>query len=409
MKHTLLNPMIFSWAWLSTLTVPILAHTWVESVNLIASDGSFKQTGYARAFGGRIPGVNPDKENTYLLPPNGRAEGTQILPTDLMCKESQKTQKQSPGFPRLSAAPEDRISLAYHENGHVTMFTTTDGKPAGRGTVFIYGTKKPSPTDTYLGIHRMWNADGSGGDKRGKLLASRPFDDGQCYQNNNEKISQDRAKALGFSNVKEAPEILCQSALQLPQDAGVTGTYTLYWVWEWPTLDRAGNIFKNESYTSCIDIDMTAKPIAQVYDLKEVSKADANSAAVKGQLQSNQFIVDPTAPASKASDNPFTQAGSAPVPANNKPKTTSTGIASSQTASQIFQEVSVSIVTVTTTEKPAAVTTTVIVQSTPSNKIQQITKAMRFRTDATHHSSFPAATHAIRQRAMRVPRRGYST
>ncbi|SZF01904.1 unnamed protein product [Blumeria hordei] len=343
---------------LSVLLIPTLAHTWVESVNLIASDGSFQDVGYARGFVGRTPGVDPDTANTYLIPPNGRSTGGEILPTDLMCKDSQVKQQQSEGYPRLSASPQDRISLAYHENGHVTQFKIQEGKPAGRGTVFIYGTKESSPTDTYLGIHRVWNTEGSGGDKRGKLLATRPFDDGQCHQINNEKLSKDRAKALGFSDVEKSPEILCQSALQLPTDAGTTGTYTLYWVWEWPTLDKAGQVFQNESYTSCIDIDMveTSKPHAADVNqaVKSSGKPDPNSLAVKEQLENdNQFIVDPTAPAEKASDNPFTRPGSSPEKDTSTSTSTSSipaSITSHTTAPQTYAPFRpLSFVTVTVT------------------------------------------------------------
>ena len=56
----------------------------------------------------------------------------------------------------------------YQENGHVTLPDNQPGKPANRGTVFVYGTTQPSPTDTLLAIHRVWNAAGTGGDQRGE-------------------------------------------------------------------------------------------------------------------------------------------------------------------------------------------------------------------------------------------------
>ncbi|RKF65637.1 hypothetical protein GcC1_118001 [Golovinomyces cichoracearum] len=364
---------------ISLLTIYTLAHTWVETVNLIAADGSIKDTGFMRGFGGRIQGVDPDKTNTYLLPPNGRGSRNEILPTDLMCKDTQVNRVQSEGFPRLSASPNDRISLAYHENGHVTKFALTDGKPSGRGTVFVYGTKSSLPTDTFLEIHRVWNTKGTGGDGRGKLLTTRPFDDGQCFQPNDEKLSKTRAKALGFSNPADSPEVLCQHVVKLPKDAGHYGIYTLYWVWEWPTLDKSGNIFKNESYTSCIDIKMIKnsatnsqgfkpkkeskhekeetddKASANTTDLESMThdksgnqdknnsknpitanrddgkvfntagvktekneKNKANIFAVQSQLQSEeQITVDPSMAPQIASDNPPTQAGSGSTAAIN--------------------------------------------------------------------------------------------
>ncbi|TQS37613.1 hypothetical protein Golomagni_01907 [Golovinomyces magnicellulatus] len=359
---------------ISLLTIYALAHTWVETVNLIAADGSIKDSGFMRGFGGRVQGVDPDKTNTYLLPPNGRGSKNEILPTDLMCKDTQVKHIQSEGFPRLSASPNDRVSLAYHENGHVTKFKSTDGKPSGRGTVFVYGTKRSLPTDTFLDIHRVWNTKGTGGDGRGKLLTTRPFDDGQCFQPNDEALSKTRAKALGFSNPADSPEVLCQHLVKLPKDAGTNGIFTLYWVWEWPTLDKSGNIFKNESYTSCIDIYMVknsginskefkpkkeskseeeetdVKASANTTDFDKSGNQDknnsknpktanrddgkvfntagvktekneknkANTFAVQSQLQSDeQITVDPSMAPQIASDNPPTQAGSGSTAAQN--------------------------------------------------------------------------------------------
>ena len=158
----------------------IEAHTWIEEIYRIASNGTFVGApGYPRGFTPRAAGVDPDLPMVYLLPPNGRS--TAILSTDLMCKDSQAIGQYTPGSNMLNTAAGDFIAMTYNENGHVTLPTDTT-RPAGNGTVFVYGTKLPSNNDTFLGIHKVWNADGTGGDKRGKLLATRYFDDGQCYQ-----------------------------------------------------------------------------------------------------------------------------------------------------------------------------------------------------------------------------------
>lgn len=322
---------LFYYICVSIYTTRISAHTWIESVNLIGPDDKFQDTGYARGYTGRTVGISPDDINTHLLPPNGR-NTNEILSSDLMCKYKQTKKKPSSKFPRLSASPNDRISLTYHENGHVTKFKIDKGKPAGRGTVFIYGTKRSSPNDTYLAIHRVWNAQGTGGNGRGKLLATRPFDDGQCYQNNDEEITQNRAQKLGFENVQESPEVQCQSILSLPSDAGNNGTYTLYWVWEWPTLNESGEIFKNESYTSCIDIDMmkknkTTSSRKTLNTESSDSEVSVNSVALKSQLEEkNQFLVDPRAPPQIASDNPPSEhATSSPTKTNSAHKKSEKG------------------------------------------------------------------------------------
>lgn len=278
-------------AGLATLMIgvgPSQAHSWVEKLMLIASNGTFVGTpGYPRGFVPRTSPLFSDYVSENQVPPNGRITATEILPTDLMCRASQSIGNQTSGSPALVAAPGDNIALIYEENGHVTLLDRSPTKPVGSGTVFIYGTKKPSNSDTYLGIHRVWNEQGTGGDKRGKLLATRPFDDGQCYQNNTSPLAESRRAALGT----QGNDLPCQNDVQLPKDAGTSGTYTLYWVWEWPTLDTTGNIVANESYTTCMDIDMTSKKLANSGSFDGTQLVD--SRAIKAQL-STAFLVNPT-------------------------------------------------------------------------------------------------------------------
>ena len=96
---------------------------------------------------------------TNLIPPDGRSTGNEILSTDLICMLSQQEQVQTDGSPRLQAAAGDTIALRYQENSHITLSDNQPGKPANRGTVFVYGTTQPSSSDILLGIHNVWNAD----------------------------------------------------------------------------------------------------------------------------------------------------------------------------------------------------------------------------------------------------------
>jgi hypothetical protein len=275
------------------------AHTWIETMQRVASNGSFVgAVGYPRGFLPRTA-PNPDAQ-TNLIPPNGRATGNTILATDLMCASTQTVGTQSAGFPRLKAAPNDQIALRYEENGHVTKFFVDGGKPLGRGTVFIYGTQDSKNSDTYLNIHRVWNADGTGGDKRGKLLATRPFDDGHCFQNNGEPVAVSRAQKDG---TKGNIEVLCQNEVQVPADVGTSGTYTLYWVWEWPTLFSNGNVAKNQSYTSCMDIELTSSAVADAGSFKAQQTGSLiNSVAIQAQMET-AYLVNPTALPKIAADN----------------------------------------------------------------------------------------------------------
>ena len=162
------------------------AHTWVEQMRIIAPNGTFTTDapGYARSNAKRLPGVDPDKAMVHILPPNGTPVDVGISPKDPMCMPSQQQQTQSSDSPRLQAVPGDMVALRYQENGHVTLPDTNPGKAPNRGTVYVYGTTEPSTNENFLDVFKQWNADGSGGNKKGKLLATQNFDDGQCYQIN---------------------------------------------------------------------------------------------------------------------------------------------------------------------------------------------------------------------------------
>lgn len=304
MRSTLSLPAGLAAAILLACNTTVHAHTWVEEIRKVASNGSFVGApGYIRDFTGRPPGVDPNTWNVNLLPPNGR--GNAFLSTDLMCKSNQLKGKQTKEYPALTAAPGDQIALRYLENGHVTLYTTNLGKPAGRGTVFVYGTKESLESDTYLGIHRVWNSEGTGGDKRGKLIATRPYDDGRCFQVNNSPLSAERkAKVAPFTD-QDGSDLLCQNDIQIPTDAGTSGSYTLYWVWEWPTLDTNGAVATNESYTSCMDISMTSEAVATVgkFAAEKAAGKAANAVGIEAQLSATQFLIDPTALPSLTSDN----------------------------------------------------------------------------------------------------------
>lgn len=278
-----------------------IAHTWLEHLSVIASNGKYVgDLGYPRAY---VPRTAGGDSNVHLLPPNGSGRTNAILPTDPMCQAAQTLGTQSANFPSLKAAAKDHVALAYEENGHVTLFKNQPGKPAGRGTVFVYGTKQASNSDTFLGIHRQWNADGTGGDKRGKLLAIQPFDDGRCFQTGSTDVAKSRSQQFGYPNT--GGDLLCQNAIQLPDDAGTSGKYTLYWVWEWPYLFTNGNVQTNESYTSCVDIDLVASPVANAgaFNTQGVKGTAINSVAVEAQFSTAFMIASPALP-QPTSDNP---------------------------------------------------------------------------------------------------------
>ncbi|KAL8688600.1 MAG: hypothetical protein Q9218_005533 [Villophora microphyllina] len=241
----------------ATLAASTSAHSWVEDMRVIANNGSFVgQPGYPRAFAKRGPGVNVDKEMVSLLPPNGGPAGNKILDSDPICMPSQQQPKQSDGSPMLNAAPGDMVALRYQENGHVTLPENSPGKAANRGTIYIYGTTQPKPDDKFNAIHKVWNADGTGGDKRGKLLATESYDDGQCYQINGGAISTQRqAQFKHAADPLMGQDLWCQNNFKIPKDAPSGKPYTVYWVWDWDTAPGAGSPQGViQKYTTCMDI-----------------------------------------------------------------------------------------------------------------------------------------------------------
>ncbi|KIV97307.1 hypothetical protein PV10_01069 [Exophiala mesophila] len=300
------------------LAIPRLAltHTWVEQMMVIAPNGTLVgQPGYPRGNVLRGTPAFGDPAMVNLIPPDGRPINV-IEPSDLMCKVSQVSQSQTDGSPRLQAAPGAAVALRFQENGHVTLPDGQPGKPPNRGTVFVYGTSQPSRDDSFLAIHRQWTADGSGGDGRGVLLSTRNFDDGQCYQVNGGPLSHQRQTAFPHQfNQYMGNDLWCQQDILLPADIPVGQPYTLYWVWDWPTLPGTPGYpeGKQEIYTTCLDIDIVADSGVEVFNKAQGSSPGyvnqpLDQAAVKAQMDD---IANPTAVTGPSI--PFSASATGPV------------------------------------------------------------------------------------------------
>ncbi|OBT73214.1 hypothetical protein VF21_08699 [Pseudogymnoascus sp. 05NY08] len=285
---------------LLTLLLPgTSAHTWIEQLRLINPNGTFTpDLGYPRGMVARSSPLFSDTALTHLLPPNGRSPH-KILSSDPMCMVSQSVPGlNTPGLPRLTAGAGDHVALRYQENGHVTIPETNPGKPKNRGTVYIYGTEDPLVTDKFMDIHNVWTADGKGGDGRGVLLATRNFDDGQCYQVNSHPISLERQKQFPKkADAEMGINLWCQSDIKLPANID-SKRYTLYWVWDWPTAAINGAAAMPETYTSCMDVDISsssstgasAKLTSSKGSVEYIKGQDINNAAIEGEMQ-EQFLV----------------------------------------------------------------------------------------------------------------------
>ena len=225
------------------------AHSWLEQLSNVKPDGSFDSpVGYPRGYISQYrPGAgNPvydalppwaDDTMVWLLPPNGVPTGNAITDDMTMCRPSQQKSVQTNGFPVLNTSPGSTIAVQYQENGHTTQAGLNGGKPSNGGTVYIYGTADPKPDDKFNQIHKVWNADGTGGDKRGKLIATRDFDDGQCHQISDAPTAVQRNATFPVlqPTAPQGAQLWCQNNFQLPEDMPVGKLYTLYWVWDWPT------------------------------------------------------------------------------------------------------------------------------------------------------------------------------
>jgi hypothetical protein len=259
------------------------AHSWIEQLMVVGSNGTFiGEPGYPRGNVQRTTPGFSDPLMTNLIPPNTQPNNT-VLSTTRICSASQQTYNQTAGNPRLQAPAGAAIALRYQENGHVTLPQNQAGKPPNRGTVYVYGTTDPRENDTLLAIHKVWNGNGTGGDGRGVLLSTQNFDDGRCYQINSGNISTIRQKTFSHqANQLMGADLWCQQDIALPSDAPTGKPYTLYWVWDWPTLPSADRKALNELYTTCMDINVT--------DNKTMLKYPAGSGYIEDQPLDNAAI-----------------------------------------------------------------------------------------------------------------------
>lgn len=255
-------------ALVATIATCASAHSWVEEYQVISENGTYTgAVGYTRGY---VPRTDPhfDGFSMLWLQPDSTARNsdqtvrTRINSTDYVCPPQQRTSNYSTTFPKLQVSPGDYVAMKYLENGHTTLPWNITGKPADGGTIFVFGTTKPSDSETIADVME-WNSAGDGGNKQGFLMAAQNFDDGRCHQINCASISQQR-QMLTPNHVAgqntSSVESWCESDVKIPETVGA-GTLTVYWVWQWPTapnIDCNTPAGKDEYYTSCADFDVVA-------------------------------------------------------------------------------------------------------------------------------------------------------
>ncbi|KAK0657546.1 hypothetical protein B0T16DRAFT_288753, partial [Cercophora newfieldiana] len=272
-----------------------LGHSWPEATFRIAPNGTMiGAPGYARKHGFRGEVADPDL--LWLIPPNGR-DG-KIHDDDKIVRANQRAltdASYSDKAPMLKVAPGDFVAIQYTENGHVSRSDEAEqnAKPVNRGTIYLYGTTTASDLTNYnlKDIHLVWNADGTGGDGKGRLLATRNFDDGQCYEpipgTDRAHITTNRMAFMSANAVEPPAALACQSDLQIPLDVSTGDILTILWVWDWPTMTQSGVAVSPASYD--YNADKSGPPHAEspeiytgVVDYKIVDPCDPSLGEVKG-------------------------------------------------------------------------------------------------------------------------------
>ena len=311
---------------LLTLTGTCHAHSWVEEMQVISDNGSYTgDYGYTRGYVARTDPTFTGESMKYILPPasSGRSR---IDSSDLLCHPSQRTSASysSPAYPRLQVSPGSYVAMKYLENGHVTLPATQPGKPKSGGPVYIYSTRTPSDTEKLTDV-LAWNAAGSSGDKRGRLVAANNYDDGRCHQLNSGPISTQR-QVSSPDRVADQPtssvEQWCETDFRIPADAAVGETLTLYWVWAWPTeagVDPGVPEGKDEWYTSCAEVEVVKAPRKEV--THTLVQQDPQTEAVSDFKSRTAIAGSPSAVAGSgrvgsASASASASASSAPAPSS---------------------------------------------------------------------------------------------
>ncbi|KAK5154557.1 hypothetical protein LTS14_006695 [Recurvomyces mirabilis] len=236
------------------------AHSWIEEFQVIDSNGSYiGDRGYPRGYMARTDAGYNGFTMDYLVPQTG----VRITSTDALCHPAQRTSNYTnPAYPKLQVTPGSYVAMKYLENGHVTLPWNQLGKPAGGGTVFVYGTAQPSNNEQIADVLN-WSTDGTGGNGKGFLMAAQNFDDGRCHQINCGNISIAR-QTLFPAHVAGQPsssvEQWCETDLKIPTTVK-PGSLSVYWIWQWPTEpghDCTLAEGKDEYYTTCSDFDVIA-------------------------------------------------------------------------------------------------------------------------------------------------------
>lgn len=266
----------------------VVAHSWPHATTRLAPNGTMVgPSGTERSR----------QDLDWLIPPNGGHRGNFIFPDLKLVRPDQRAltpQSYSEINRMLSVAPGDFVAISYFENGHVTQGDLQLVKPINRGTIYLYGTTENDLTNTnFVDVHLAWTADGTGGDGKGRLLASRHYDDGECFEavpgiGDQEGILTHRKNRHAANTGEVLKSLACQSDLQIPFDAPIGSPYTVIWVWDWPTMSEPGVAVPPASFHANVSSTAGEPTVAKwefytgVVDFNIVDPCDASLGELKG-------------------------------------------------------------------------------------------------------------------------------
>lgn len=316
---------------LGLLSSTVAAHTWIEQMQVIGTNGSYVgDYGYPRGYVSRTDVGFDGFSNKWQLPsPDTDTSRTRITDKMLACHPNQRTPNYSQQYPKLSVAPGAYVAMKYLENGHVTQPFIPAGKPEGSGTVWIYGTYEPNDAETLVNV-LSWTADGKGGNGKGFLMTAQDYDDGRCYQINQSPTSVNRQMTDGNHAPGQPTSQLeqwCESNVLVPSNSQVGKTLTVYWVWGWATgMQTEGAMCgKDEYYTTCSDFDIVnggdeLSKIIAAPKVHTIGQQDPQTIAVSNYQSRTAHAPTPTIITTQ--ECTFTSATTSSVPASLSEKTT---------------------------------------------------------------------------------------
>lgn len=252
----------------------VQAHTWVEMIRRISTSGAFVgETGYAMG--------HMNRSDTGFADTLVQVKITDVTTNPTVCGDIGKAGYTNALYPQLSASPGEYVAMQYAENGHVSFPDLTPRGFKG-GNVMIYATTEDVNDVGINDALYSWNAEGTGGNGKGKLIGSHFFDDGQCFENPN--ASPIRAERAADTNLTS---LLCQSVSQLPEDLETDGTVNLLWIWDWAQNPNIAGENTTEIYTSCMTVNLTAKDTDAATSVKAFSfnkNVELSDKVIPGQI-----------------------------------------------------------------------------------------------------------------------------